>query len=81
MALPTRNIDRELKKIIDVTAESSPQIFVLHAFPEIRTVFFSVGQTHLVYKSSFASRITSQDELSNFRLAVLQPLERQTYYL
>lgn len=81
MALPTLNIDRELKKITDVTAESSPQIFVIYAFPETRTLFFSLGQTHPVYNSNFASRSTSQDELSNFWSAVLQSLETQVYYL
>lgn len=84
-ALPTLNVDREHKRNIDVIAESIPQIFLWYMpslKPELFFFFFlPVGQVHPVCNSSFDSRITSHDELSNFRSAVLQPLKRQMYYL
>lgn len=54
---PFQLFGREFNEIIDVRPESSPQIFVIYAFPETRNslfvFFFSMGQTPLVYNSSF----------------------------
>lgn len=72
--------DREPKNYWCPSLLSPAHTFVSYMHPLKSERSFLLWAKLLLSVTVFASRITSQDEPSNFGSAVLQPLERQTYY-